>query len=132
MGKDGVLAGAGAPLKPDPLSVGLKAPPKATAKCLSGKMLPRTATHAGMSSNGAMNTFDTNASGNSVALVTAGVASLLGTMAATISPNAENAATPTMKVTTAAGAVRPKTSTPKKATPAPTMIATARIAPQID
>ena len=86
----------------------------------------------GMFSRGGMNTFDTNASGNSVALVTAGVASLLGTTAETIRPRAENAATPTMNVTMAAGAVRKKITIPKKMAPAPSMIPMARIATQVD
>jgi len=79
-----------------------------------------------------MNTFETNASGNSVALVTAGVASLLGTMAATISPREENAATPKTKLRTAATAVRPNISSPNKSTPATSMIATDKIAIHVD
>jgi len=78
-----------------------------------------------------MKTFETNASGSNVALVTARIESLVGTIAAIINPSAENAATPRMNETMAATSVRSMIYTSKKATPAPSMMAMARSAIQV-
>jgi hypothetical protein len=87
---------------------------------LIGKIDPTVPTQAGAPAVG-KNRSDTKAMGKKVKLAITGAASPLGMTAATAMPSEQKQAAPSSRVTTAAGSIRPITSTWNSSTAATTI-----------
>ncbi len=87
------------------VAAGVNAATNGSTKWLNGKKLETAVSQPGMSSPGTMNTPDTNARGRRVAFAIAVAACPDGANAATNSPRAANAATPTKNTAIRIGTV---------------------------
>ena len=131
MGKDGVLAGSGAPLEAIARQGGVERPRKRLGKVLDRKMSPAMATQAGEFEDGGMKISDANAKGSNVALPATAAKFESEASAANIIPRAAKHPTPTRNARSAAAKVPGSGRMPKNAIPTPISRPTAMKAVQV-